>query len=208
MLLIEMIKSRSPDKAEPPWWGGQKSGLRGRRRPSCPRINVAKLNSLFSKEAPMKNNKINNSFQLIPILAFSILFSCASTQEMQVESRDTEAHAYNHRAIEYLKRGQYDNAISDLNKALEINPRYDEAYYNRGNAYFSKNQHDRAIADYSNALDINPRYAKAYYDRGVAYYFKGEYEKSWADIRRAQNLAYQIPPQFLERLYKDSNRQN
>ncbi len=43
--------------------------------------------------------------------------------------------AYIHRGQGYSDRRQYDQAISDYTKALEINPRYAEAYYNRGIIY-------------------------------------------------------------------------
>jgi regulator of sirC expression with transglutaminase-like and TPR domain len=38
----------------------------------------------------------------------------------------------------YSSKGQYDQAISDYNKALEINPRCAEAYTSRGTAYYNK----------------------------------------------------------------------
>jgi hypothetical protein len=46
------------------------------------------------------------------------------------------------------------------------------------------------------------------YNRGVAYYSRQEYEKSWDDIKKAQNLGYKIPLEFLEELRKASGKQN
>jgi len=48
----------------------------------------------------------------------------------------------------YEKKGQYDKAISDYNKAIEINPGYAAAYNNRGAAYYDNGQYDRACSDW------------------------------------------------------------
>ena len=70
---------------------------------------------------------------VISIIFIPILFCCASTQEKQSESRD--ATAYYNQGRAYGQKGQYDQAISDYGKAIEINPRDATAYYNRGCAY-------------------------------------------------------------------------
>ena len=98
-------------------------------------------------------------------------------------------------------------AISDYNKAIELNPRFADAYVIRGLAYAQgKGQFDKAIADYNKAIELNPRYAKAYYNRGLAYFFKKEYDNAWNDINRAQDLGYQIHPEFLKNLREASGR--
>ena len=45
------------------------------------------------------------------------------------------AEAYYNRGIAYGDKGEYDKAIEDYSKAIELNPEYAEAYNNRGNAY-------------------------------------------------------------------------
>jgi tetratricopeptide (TPR) repeat protein len=89
-----------------------------------------------------------------------------------------------------------------------MNPRYAEAYTNRGITYAKKGQLDQAISDFNMALEISPKYGVAYYNRGIAYYLKRDYEKSLKDVEKAQSLAYQIDPKFLEELRKASGRQN
>jgi tetratricopeptide (TPR) repeat protein len=59
----------------------------------------------------------------------------------------------------YVSKDQWAKAISEYNKALEINPRFAKAYYNRGLAYDENGQYDKAISDYEKAIGLNPRYA-------------------------------------------------
>ncbi|WP_297766323.1 tetratricopeptide repeat protein [uncultured Muriicola sp.] len=83
-----------------------------------------------------------------------------------------------------------DKAISDYNKAIEINPRNGTAYFHRGLAYYDKGQYDDAISDYSKAIEINPKYGEAYNNRGLAYREKGQFDKAISDYNKAIELKY------------------
>ena len=84
-----------------------------------------------------------------------------------------------------LKNGLYDSAISDFNKAIEIDPKHDKAYNSRGNVYNVKGLFDLAISDFNEAIDINPKYADAYGNRGYAYSAKGLYDLAISDFNKA-----------------------
>jgi len=152
-------------------------------------------------------NKSYKSKMVILVIIIPILFSCATIQQKQGESRD--AQFYNNQGAIYVAKGQYDQAISDFNKVLEIDPKFagGGAYYGRAMVYEKKNQYDQAILDFNKALEIDPKHASAYYNRGRSYYFKKEYDKSWNDIRKAQDLGYKIPAEFLDDLRKASERE-
>ena len=80
---------------------------------------------------------------------------------------------YLNRGNSFCRKGKYDWAISDYNKALELNPKFTEAYYNRGLAYYGKGEYDNAIRDFDKALEISPVFAEAYNNRGISYNDKG-----------------------------------
>ena len=44
-------------------------------------------------------------------------------------------HAWDTRAVCYMKLGDYDKALEDINRAIEINPGYAEHFYHRGRIY-------------------------------------------------------------------------
>jgi len=67
-----------------------------------------------------------------------------------------DAKAYVNRGAAYRKKGNYDRAIADFNKAIELDPGCAEAYHNRGVAYRRKGEHKRAIADLNKAMKLTP----------------------------------------------------
>lgn len=104
------------------------------------------------------------------------------------------AEAYNNRGVAWHHKADYDNAIADYNRALELNPRYAEARNNRGVAWAHKGDYDRAISDCTEALEINPLYANAYNNRGYAWHHKGDLDRAIADYTEALD----INPQYVQ----------
>jgi tetratricopeptide (TPR) repeat protein len=93
------------------------------------------------------------------------------------------------RGLTYARsKGQYDRAIADFNKAIEISPNEAMGFYSRGLAYSGKGQYDKAIADFNKAIEISPKQAMFYNDRGVAYYHKGHHDKAVADCTKALDI--------------------
>lgn len=61
----------------------------------------------------------------------------------------------------------YDEAISDLNKAIKLCPDFAHAYYNRANLLALSGKADAAIADYDKAIELYPDFGAAYFNRGL-----------------------------------------
>ena len=108
--------------------------------------------------------------------------------DLRLEINPSFNLAYYNRGIAYSEKGKYDQATSDLTKALEITPRFALAYYNRGVAYMKKGKYDQAISDLTKALEINPRFANAYDKRGFAYFKKGQYDQAISDLTKALEI--------------------
>lgn len=106
------------------------------------------------------------------------------------------------KGLEYMRKGAYNEAIGEFDKALEAEPRNDEIYSSRGLAYANKGDHDQAIEDYTKAISINPKNAEAYYNRSVAYFFNKDYEPSLKDAMKADALEYKVNPAYIEDLKK------
>ena len=61
----------------------------------------------------------------------------------------THFKAHFNRGFAYDKIGDYDLAIKDYTRALEIDPKNAYAYYNRGISLDRKNDYDEAIKNFS-----------------------------------------------------------
>src|SRR3972149_5707833 len=81
------------------------------------------------------------------------IFSPKSAKNINSEITEGKlfsAEAYFNRGTVYYQKGQCDEATSDYNKAIEIDPKYDKAYFNRGMVYGKcKSLYDQAISDLS-----------------------------------------------------------
>ncbi|ABM79602.1 Hypothetical protein P9303_28721 [Prochlorococcus marinus str. MIT 9303] len=82
----------------------------------------------------------------------------------------------------------YQGAISDLNKALEINPQYAPAYENRGNAKKKLKDYQGAITDYNKAIEINPQHTGPFNNRGNTKKQLKDYQGAIADYNKAIEL--------------------
>jgi Tfp pilus assembly protein PilF len=88
----------------------------------------------------------------------------------------------------YFRKSQYDLAISEYTKSIEIDPKQPNAHNNRGLTYAQKGHYDQAIADYTKAIDLDPKYGDAYHNRGLAYSNKGQYDQAISDFTKAIEL--------------------
>jgi hypothetical protein len=79
------------------------------------------------------------------------------------------AMVYNNRAITYQDMGDHYEAIADLTRAIELQPKLGKAYYNRGLAYLALDDYDRAIADLRKAIELQPDLSAANYALALAY---------------------------------------
>ena len=104
------------------------------------------------------------------------------------ETREWRATAYVYRGNAYFKNSEFDRAIADYNKAIELDPRDAITFNNRGLSYFEKGEYERAIADNTTAIELDPKYAPAYNGRGLAYERQGDKEKAGADYRKVLEI--------------------
>ena len=102
--------------------------------------------------------------------------------------------------------GQYDQAFSELTRAIELDPNLARAYVTRGMAYNDKNQFDLAIADFSKIIEIKPTDARAYTYRGMAYGNKGQYDLAIADYSKAIEMDPTITDAYRGRAYVYTNK--
>lgn len=82
-------------------------------------------------------------------------------------------------------QGDFEGAIVEFTKAIEIDPRNPFVYAARGNAKTSVGALDEAIGDFSKAIELDPTRWVPYVNRGVAKVDKGDLDGAISDYSRA-----------------------
>jgi len=101
---------------------------------------------------------------------------------------------YTNRGNAYTSQGKFVQAISDFNKAIQINPKLAMAYTNRGVVYYDQGNFTQAISDYYKAIEINPNDALAYYNIGLVYGDQGKFSQAIS----VYNAAIKINPNYAD----------
>jgi tetratricopeptide (TPR) repeat protein len=90
--------------------------------------------------------------------------------------------------IEKAKNGDLDGAMTDFDRAVELNPNDDAPYYNRAQAKRLKKDAAGAIADYTRAIELGSKNPAAYNNRGNARAENNDGDGAIADYTRAIEL--------------------
>jgi len=82
----------------------------------------------------------------------------------------------------------YEQIVSNYNRAIALSPNFEYAYYNRAEIKASQKEYPAAIADYDEVIKLDPELAEAYFNRGLCHLSVQETEKGLDDLRRAGEL--------------------
>ncbi|MFX1329815.1 MAG: tetratricopeptide repeat protein [Promethearchaeota archaeon] len=100
-----------------------------------------------------------------------------------------------------IENKNYDSAIENCRRALEVDEIFVEAYYYIGISYTYKKKYDVAIDNFQTAVNYNKKHVKSWNAMGLAYEAKGDYEKALKNLNRA----IEIDPGFYKVWYNLGN---
>jgi tetratricopeptide (TPR) repeat protein len=89
--------------------------------------------------------------------------------------------------VAYLKLNDWDRAIRNFDKAIEIDAGNAAALYYRGAALMLKEDYAGAVYDFSRAIEIQPEHRAAIFARGVSYVNMGKVGEGSRDIKRVMS---------------------
>ena len=112
------------------------------------------------------------------------------------------SRAYIRHAAGRAGLGDYNGALADLNKAIELNPKSPSIYCLRAVIEHRLGYEDLALADCSRAIKLNPKFARAYNDRGIVEMdtFR-DFEAAMTDFNEAIKLAPNASPPYVNRAW-------
>jgi tetratricopeptide (TPR) repeat protein len=94
----------------------------------------------------------------------------------------------------WLLKDDYERALEDLNRALELDPKIPEVWDNRARVWFCRGEFTRALADFDQGLRLDPRFAAALAGRGVTYLRLGRPAEAERDFTRCREINRSLPP--------------
>ena len=88
-------------------------------------------------------------------------------------------------AIVQSRRGRYDTALDNFDKALRVDPNNADLLNNRGSALTQATRFEEALTCYDKALEIRPNYANAHNNRGCVLMEMQRYEEALTSYSKA-----------------------
>jgi Tfp pilus assembly protein PilF len=88
----------------------------------------------------------------------------------------------------YLKMKNSQNAISDFNRAIQLDSNHPKAYHLRGLAREMAGENDEALSDISKAISIDPEYGAAYFSRASLLTKMGQEDAASEDMKMVTHL--------------------
>ncbi len=116
-------------------------------------------------------------------LILSLVLLSVSVISAQKAEMDPEAAKLYNSGNKMLKSGNYEGAIEDYSKALEISKDY-RIYYQQGIAYKKLRKFDKALESFHKCLETNPEFTIVYNSLGTTYYAKGDYLKAIENFKK------------------------
>ena len=94
-------------------------------------------------------------------------------------------YVYNHRGLVYFSLSQYNEALTDFNMAIDIEPNDTRVYTNRGLTYRMLKQTDMALADFNKSIELNPLWPDTFYGRSLTYFDMGDVRSALENCDKA-----------------------
>ncbi len=112
-------------------------------------------------------------------------------------------------ALFYFQREQaemqcrmYQQALNDINKAVEMNPEDVDFWVEKGSVHLRVNQLDEAIAAFNKAISMNDKYAAAYRMLGYCQAMQKKNKEACANFAKAKELGDEVVDQLIEKYCK------
>jgi Flp pilus assembly protein TadD len=122
-----------------------------------------------------------------------VVFGCSAVIKDEKASPTELASAFSTRGYILGLRGEFDSALADHGKAIELSPKDAWFHVRRGYTLYAKSEVDGAIADFTKAIALSPAYALPYIERGRILFRRGEYDSAIVDCTAAIKLTPREP---------------
>ncbi len=116
------------------------------------------------------------------------LHESAALCEDAIRLKADNPHAYHMLGLVREDLGEWNDAVSQFRRAVELHPTYVEALNHLGRCLTRQNQIDAAIGVLRRAIELKPDYAGPHENLGVALAAKRQFDEAIAALRKAIEL--------------------
>jgi tetratricopeptide (TPR) repeat protein len=104
-----------------------------------------------------------------------------------------------HRGFSYDQQGNYEKALDDYSKSIDLEPSEAKVFHSRAQIYLKKKNYNGAIADLNRAIELEPKIARNYFERAEIEYNNLQKNKdAIADYQKAIELDKSRPDYFFK----------
>ncbi len=131
---------------------------------------------------------------LLLIVGLTLCFTGCGTksipysQSMDAPEPSDVAKSHYNWALVSAERGNFEQAIIELNLAIQNEPGWTMPYFTLGVVYGNQGELNLAIPAWERATQLDANFAKAHYNLAIAYSLTAEKNKSIASLREATRL--------------------
>jgi serine/threonine protein kinase len=163
--------------------------------------NVGVLAGVVEKAlAKDPNDRFANALDFAAALnAINITAAPDSADAETLAVQDSRLH--NKRGLAHVNMRNFEQAIYDYSKAIELDRRYAEAYNNRSAAHLMMENYAQAVLDCNWTLELAPHFVAAYINLGIAHTGLRQYDNALIDYERA----LQVDPENVYAFYNRAN---
>ena len=115
---------------------------------------------------------------------------------------DVTALFYYQREQAEMQCRMYQQALNDINKAVEMSPEDVDFLVEKGSVHLRVNQLDEAIATFQKAISMNDQYAAAYRMLGYCQALQNKNKEACANFAKAKELGDTVVDQLIEKYCK------
>ncbi len=102
---------------------------------------------------------------------------------------EAEAGSHYEKGVDLTENKQYQQAVEQFSKAIELSDRVEKAYTYRGMSYGCLGEFEKGLSDFDKALALDPNLFEAYYHRAVLFGRQGKFARAVDDMTKVIELA-------------------
>ena len=145
-------------------------------------------------------------------LALTLKDFCTKTAIDQLEPLEailprSDANSHSNHGFLYLNNNEYQEALTEFQKAIALDSRYERAQFGLGHVYLRTKSYPSAIHAFQQAIQQNPNYKEAHHGLSLAYFREGDNSRATTAANAALGIDphYQPPRELLNAIKSSSS---